>query len=63
MPFTADDFDQQFEEAIDLIGSDAMAEIERCSGTQFDPGIVTALVEDLACAELSSDVAAPALAS
>ena len=36
----------------------ALAELERCAGTQFDPGIVAAFAEELDSAE-----AAPALAS
>jgi HD-GYP domain-containing protein (c-di-GMP phosphodiesterase class II) len=31
-----------------MSGQDALAEIERCSGTQFDPAVVTALREELA---------------
>jgi HD-GYP domain-containing protein (c-di-GMP phosphodiesterase class II) len=39
----------------------ALAELERCAGTQFDPGIVAAFVEELG---LSASIqAAPALAS
>jgi diguanylate cyclase (GGDEF)-like protein/putative nucleotidyltransferase with HDIG domain len=39
----------------------ALAELERCAGTQFDPGIVAAFAEEL---EISSaGVAAPAIAS
>src|SRR5207253_6101925 len=37
----------------------ALAELERCAGSQFDPGIVAAFVEEIE----SSMVAAPALAS
>jgi diguanylate cyclase (GGDEF)-like protein len=39
----------------------ALAELERCAGTQFDPGIVAAFAEELA--ESSSLEVAPALAS
>ncbi len=39
----------------------ALAELERCSGTQFDPGIVAAFAEELG--QSSSLEAAPALAS
>jgi diguanylate cyclase (GGDEF)-like protein len=39
----------------------ALAELERCAGTQFDPGIVAAFAEELG--ESSSLEAAPALAS
>jgi diguanylate cyclase (GGDEF)-like protein len=39
----------------------ALAELERCAGTQFDPGIVAAFVEELE--QLPSLEAAPALAS
>jgi diguanylate cyclase (GGDEF)-like protein len=39
----------------------ALAELNRCAGTQFDPGIVAAFAEELA--ESSSLEAAPALAS
>ena len=39
----------------------ALAELERCAGTQFDPGIVAAFVEELGLSE--SLEAAPALAS
>jgi HD-GYP domain-containing protein (c-di-GMP phosphodiesterase class II) len=38
----------------------AIAELERCAGTQFDPGIVEAFVEEL---HASMERAAPALAS
>jgi HD-GYP domain-containing protein (c-di-GMP phosphodiesterase class II) len=39
----------------------ALAEIERCAGSQFDPGIVAAFIEEI---EASSPLeAAPALAS
>jgi diguanylate cyclase (GGDEF)-like protein/putative nucleotidyltransferase with HDIG domain len=39
----------------------ALAELERCAGTQFDPGIVAAFVEELGLS--ASMEAAPALAS
>jgi len=39
----------------------ALAELERCAGTQFDPGIVAAFVEELGLS--ASMQAAPALAS
>jgi diguanylate cyclase (GGDEF)-like protein len=40
----------------------ALAELERCAGTQFDPGIVAAFIEEIA--ETSAvEAAAPALAS
>jgi len=38
----------------------ALDELERCAGTQFDPGIVAAFAEEL---EASAEAAAPALAS
>jgi diguanylate cyclase (GGDEF)-like protein len=38
----------------------ALAELERCAGSQFDPGIVAAFAEEL---DSSVEVAAPALAS
>ena len=38
----------------------ALAELDRCAGTQFDPGIVAAFAEEL---ESSAQEAAPALAS
>jgi diguanylate cyclase (GGDEF)-like protein len=38
----------------------ALAELERCAGTQFDPGIVAAFAEEM---EASVEAAAPALAS
>jgi diguanylate cyclase (GGDEF)-like protein len=38
----------------------ALTELERCAGTQFDPGIVAAFAEEL---EASAEAAAPALAS
>ena len=38
----------------------ALAELERCAGSQFDPGIVAAFAEEL---DSSEEVAAPALAS
>jgi diguanylate cyclase (GGDEF)-like protein len=37
----------------------ALAELERCAGTQFDPGIVAAFAEEL---EASAEAAAPAFA-
>src|SRR5918999_5215922 len=40
----------------------ALAELERCAGTQFDPGIVAAFAEELE-AGFPTEVAAPALAS
>ena len=39
----------------------ALAELERCAGTQFDPGIVAAFAEELG--QSASLEAAPALAS
>jgi HD-GYP domain-containing protein (c-di-GMP phosphodiesterase class II) len=40
----------------------ALAELRRCAGTQFDPGIVAAFIEEVG--EISSvEAAAPALAS
>jgi HD-GYP domain-containing protein (c-di-GMP phosphodiesterase class II) len=42
----------------------ALAELERCAGTQFDPGIVEAFVEELGeSASLEAEPALPALAS
>jgi len=42
----------------------ALAELERCAGTQFDPGIVAAFVEELGLSEsLEAASALPALAS
>jgi len=42
----------------------ALAELERCEGTQFDPGIVAAFVEELGLSEsLEAAPALPALAS
>ena len=42
----------------------ALAELERCAGTQFDPGIVEAFVEELGeSASLEAVPALPALAS
>jgi HD-GYP domain-containing protein (c-di-GMP phosphodiesterase class II) len=38
----------------------ALAELERCAGTQFDPGIVAAFSEELV---VSAEAEAPALAS
>ncbi|HEX6662854.1 MAG TPA: diguanylate cyclase [Gaiellaceae bacterium] len=64
--FVADAFDAMTSDRVyrsKRSAAAALAELERCSGTQFDPGIVTALAEELACSELSADVAAPALAS
>jgi diguanylate cyclase (GGDEF)-like protein len=40
----------------------ALAELRRCAGTQFDPGIVAAFTEEIAVS-LPRDAAAPALAS
>ena len=40
----------------------ALAELKRCAGTQFDPGIVAAFAEELAHS-FPAEVAAPALAS
>jgi HD-GYP domain-containing protein (c-di-GMP phosphodiesterase class II) len=31
-----------------LTQADALAELERCAGTQFDPAVVAALAEELA---------------
>jgi diguanylate cyclase (GGDEF)-like protein len=41
----------------------ALAELERCAGTQFDPGIVAAFAEEMAEERSSARAAAPALAS
>jgi putative nucleotidyltransferase with HDIG domain len=43
-----------------MSGQDALAEIERCSGTQFDPAVVTALREELA--ETPLEIVLPASA-
>jgi HD-GYP domain-containing protein (c-di-GMP phosphodiesterase class II) len=40
----------------------ALAELERCAGTQFDPGVVAALAEELELVEEREPMAA-ALAS
>jgi HD-GYP domain-containing protein (c-di-GMP phosphodiesterase class II) len=40
----------------------ALAELERCAGTQFDPGIVAAFAEELHVS-FPAEAAAPALAS
>jgi diguanylate cyclase (GGDEF)-like protein/putative nucleotidyltransferase with HDIG domain len=64
--FVADAFDAMTSDRVyrsKRSAAAALAELERCSGTQFDPGIVTALAEELACSELSGDLATPALAS
>ena len=42
---------------------DALAELERCAGTQFDPQVVAALAEELKPAEQDEPAAAEALAS
>jgi diguanylate cyclase (GGDEF)-like protein len=42
---------------------DALAELERCAGTQFDPQVVAALAEELKPAEQDEHAAAEALAS
>ena len=34
-----------------LSQEDALAELERCAGTQFDPAVVTALAEELELVE------------
>jgi len=41
----------------------ALAELERCAGTQFDPGIVGAFAEELESSDEAPARAAPALAS
>ena len=41
----------------------ALAELERCSGTQFDPGIVAAFAEELDSSAEAAPSAVPALAS
>jgi len=41
----------------------ALAELERCAGTQFDPGIVAAFAEEMSEELSSARAAAPALAS
>ena len=41
---------------------DALAELERCAGTQFDPAVVTALAEELQPVEAVAEFA-EALAS
>jgi diguanylate cyclase (GGDEF)-like protein/putative nucleotidyltransferase with HDIG domain len=47
-----------------LSPEEALAELERCAGTQFDPGIVAAFAEELAqSATLEAVPALPALAS
>jgi putative nucleotidyltransferase with HDIG domain len=43
--------------------ADAVAELERCAGTQFDPGIVAAFAEEMSEEFSSALAAAPALAS
>ena len=43
---------------------EAIAELDRCAGTQFDPCIVTALAEELGLDEISAEpIQAAALAS
>jgi HD-GYP domain-containing protein (c-di-GMP phosphodiesterase class II) len=37
---------------------EAVAELERCSGTQFDPAVVAALLAEFARAEMTMPVAA-----
>jgi HD-GYP domain-containing protein (c-di-GMP phosphodiesterase class II) len=45
-----------------LSQEDALAELQRCAGTQFDPAVVAALAEELELVE-ASEPAAAALAS
>ena len=45
-----------------LSQGEALAELERCAGTQFDPGVVAALAEELELVEAHEPMAA-ALAS
>jgi len=49
--FVADSYDTMTTDRVyraRMSGHDALAEIERCSGTQFDPAVVAALREELA---------------
>jgi diguanylate cyclase (GGDEF)-like protein len=53
--FVADSFDTMTTERVHrarMSGRDALSEIERCSGTEFDPAVVAALREELADAPL-----------
>jgi diguanylate cyclase (GGDEF)-like protein len=66
--FVADAFDAMTHDRVyrsKRSSAAALAEVERCAGTQFDPGIVIAFAEELLAAEASmeADAAAPALAS
>ncbi len=65
--FVTDAFDAMTSDRIyrpKLSSQAALAELERCAGTQFDPGIVAAFVEELGQSEsLEAAAALPALAS
>src|SRR5206468_2408024 len=65
--FVADAYDAMTSDRIyrpRLSSQAALAELERCEGTQFDPGIVAAFVEELGLSEsLEAAPALPALAS
>src|SRR5207302_10008977 len=52
--FVADAFDAMTSERVyrgPLSTDDALAELERCAGTQFDPGIVAAFADELGAHE------------
>ena len=66
--FVADAFDAMTSDRVyrsKRSSAAALAELERCAGTQFDPNMVTAFAEELLAAESSveAEAAAPALAS
>jgi diguanylate cyclase (GGDEF)-like protein len=64
--FVTDAFDAMTSDRIyrpRLSAEAALAELKRCAGTQFDPGIVAAFVEDFESSVEAAETAAAALAS
>jgi putative nucleotidyltransferase with HDIG domain len=58
--FVADAFDAMTSEhsyGAQLTEQEALAELERCAGTQFDPAVVSALAEDLVPAPVDAALA------
>ena len=64
--FVTDAFDAMTSDRIyrpKLSAEAALAELKRCAGTQFDPGIVAAFVEEFESSAEAAEAEAPALAS
>ena len=64
--FVADAYDAMTSERVyrrPLSPSEAVAELERCSGTQFDPTVVTAFAEELGFTHVAQLLPVPALAA